>query len=488
METISKKVEDDEAPGDIVKVSSIDNLESESDVPPTRRQRISAIASVFFAGIAILSDGYNGAIIGNLDLVLSALYPVSFTSDIYTRVSNAFLIGEVFGMLFFGVLVDVISRKTGVIATTAILVLGIILSAAASGKTETGMQVPFTSWHIDSITGFGAGGEYPVCGAAALEAANGPVTRKHRGLMMSCVGDLMADLGFVVGGIVPLVVLFAFHQRHLEIVWRLCLAIGVILPLSVFWFRYKMVPSRQYEKHALRRKIPYGLILKHYWRPIVVTSALFFLYDFIAWPFSLFASTIFSKFNVGDSIWKNIAWGSFLADTKFGRRRMMATGFFVQAILGFIIGGVFNSLVANAFGAFVFLYALFVATGEVGPGSGIILVSAESFPTAIRGQGLGIASAFGKAGAAIGAQVFTAILARYDDAVNPNQGSQVAFLIGSGFAVLGAIVAFFGLVDQRADLEVQDREFRVILESEGYDTTDMGYAAGKESMEEKATQ
>lgn len=83
-------------------------------------------------------------------------------------------------------------------------------------------------------------------------------------------------------GIVPLVVLFAFHQRHLEVVWRLCLAIGAILPLTVFWFRLKMVPSRQYEKHALRKNIPYRIILKYYYRPIIVTSALFFLYDYIA--------------------------------------------------------------------------------------------------------------------------------------------------------------------------------------------------------------
>lgn len=74
-------------------------------------------------------------------------------------------------MLFFGVLVDVIGRKTGVVATTVLLVVGCILSAAASGKTETGMW-----WMLivsRGITGFGAGGEYPVSGAAALEAANG---------------------------------------------------------------------------------------------------------------------------------------------------------------------------------------------------------------------------------------------------------------------------------------------------------------------------
>ena len=61
-------------------------------------------------------------------------------------------------------------------------------------------------------------------------------------------------------------------------------------------------------------------------------------------------------------------------------------GFTIQAILGFIIGGAFKPLTQNAFGVFVFLYGLFVATGEVGPGSCVILVSGESFPTPIRGR------------------------------------------------------------------------------------------------------
>ncbi|KAK4703143.1 hypothetical protein P7C70_g3080, partial [Phenoliferia sp. Uapishka_3] len=355
-------------------VQSVDNKQDLNDelldAPPSRRQRISAIASVFFAGIAILSgealrfiptrkvahslpqsqDGYNGAIVGNIELILLQLYPVSFTSDIYTRTSNAFLIGEVFGMLFFGFLVDVIGRKTGVVATTVLLVLGCILSAAASGKTETGMW-----WMLiisRGLTGFGAGARTP-------------------------------DMS--------------------------------------------IAPPK---------------------------------------PYVQLADAQSSRFRIG-------------------RRRMMTIGFLLQAVLGFIIGGTFNLLVANAFGAFVFLYALFVAMGEVGPGSGIILVSAESFPTAIRGQGLGIAAAFGKAGAAIGAQVFTAILAKYDNDANPNKGSQVAFLIGSAFAVLGAAVAWFGLIDQRADLEIQDRAFREILTSEGVDTSNMGYSVGKDGLEEK---
>jgi hypothetical protein len=54
---------------------------------------------------------------------------------------------------------------------------------------------------------------------------------------------IYTSTSFVLGGLVPLIVLFAFHQRHLEVVWRLSLALGAVLPLSVFYFRVKMVPN-----------------------------------------------------------------------------------------------------------------------------------------------------------------------------------------------------------------------------------------------------
>lgn len=60
------------------------------------------------------------------------------SSNIKTRLSNSFLIGEIFGMLFFGALIDRVGRRTGVVATTLFLVLGIILSAAAHGTSELG--------------------------------------------------------------------------------------------------------------------------------------------------------------------------------------------------------------------------------------------------------------------------------------------------------------------------------------------------------------
>jgi MFS family permease len=60
------------------------------------------------------------------------------SATIKSRLANSYLIGEIFGMLFFGVLIDRIGRKTGVAAATAFLILGVVLATAAHGKTELG--------------------------------------------------------------------------------------------------------------------------------------------------------------------------------------------------------------------------------------------------------------------------------------------------------------------------------------------------------------
>lgn len=70
---------------------------------------------------------------------MAVIYPESLTSAIHSRLSNAFMIGMIIGMLMFGGVVDQLGRKTGAVATTVLLVLGIALSAGSAGHTETGM-------------------------------------------------------------------------------------------------------------------------------------------------------------------------------------------------------------------------------------------------------------------------------------------------------------------------------------------------------------
>lgn len=300
--------------------------------------------------------------------------------------------------------------------------------------------------------------------------------------MFAMLADLSSSLGYVWGGLVPLLLLLCVGQEveRYDVVWRTSFALGLVPPLVIFWFRLKMAVSTAYRKSALRKqRTPYLLAIKRYYRPLIGCATTWFLYNWISIPFGIFSSTIISRVNVGDSLVKNFGWGAvincfyipgpflggYLSD-KIGRRKTMALGFGMQAVLGFILGGAIFPI-QNIFPLFVVIYGLFLTLGEVGPGSTVVLTASESFPTSIRGQMMGCIAAWSKAGAAIGTQVFTAILKAY--ATDPSKGDQVAFLIGSAFAVLGALVAFFVIPDVSRKLEDDDRDWKIYLADHGWE-------------------
>ncbi|KAH8170342.1 sugar transporter domain-containing protein [Sarocladium implicatum] len=436
---------------------------------------------ILFSGLAIGSDGYNAAVIGNIQILMKVLYPDALTDTIYSRLSNAFLIGMIIGMLFFGVIVDQLGRKTGAVATTILLVLGIAMSAAASGATPTGLL-----WMLiiaRGVAGVGAGGEYPVSGAGAAEATDeSGKYRKHRGFMFAMLADLSASLGYVWAGLVPLLLLLIVGQREskYEVVWRTAFALGAIPPLGIFWFRLRMAVATAYRKSSMRKqRVPYLLAVKRYYRPLIGVSTCWALYNWVSIPFGIFSATIITRTNASGDLVKDLGWGvvincfyipgpfigGYLSD-KIGRRKTMALGFALQAIIGFILGGATDKI-QSVFPLFIVLYGLFLTCGEIGPGSTVVLTASESFPTSIRGQMMGFISACSKAGAAIGSQVFTTILNSYSD--RPAKGDQAVFLIGAGFAVLGALVAFFVIPDVSRRLEDDDAAWKVYLADHGWE-------------------
>ena len=421
----------------------------------------------------------NAAVIGNVELLLAVLYPDALTNSMYSRLSNAFLIGMIVGMLLFGGIVDQLGRKTGAVATTILLVVGIALSSGASGTTPTGMF-----WMLviaRGIAGVGAGGEYPVSGAGATEATDeNKGYRKHRGFMFAMLADLSSSLGYVWGGLVPLLLLLCTHQKveNYDIVWRTSFALGLIPPLSIFWFRMRMAISTAYRKSSLRKqRTPCLLAFRRYWRPLLGCSTTWFLYNYVSIPFGIFSSTITSRVNPDASLVKSLGWGvvincfyipgpfigGYLSD-RIGRRQTMCLGFTLQALLGFIIGGA-NAEIQSIFPLFVVLYGIFLTLGEVGPGSTVVLTASECFSTSIRGQMMGLVAAFSKAGAAIGTQVFSAILASWADEGKANQAT---FLIGAAFALFGAAVAWFVIPDVSARLEDEDGLWKAYLEGKGW--------------------
>lgn len=109
------------------------------DAPAATAQRPAGKIDVLIQGVALFSDGYNIQIIGYMNTVLAKLYPKQMTAEVKTRLSNSILIGDVFGMLFFGLCIDRFGRRVGIILTTLLLVFGIIIATASHGTTVEGM-------------------------------------------------------------------------------------------------------------------------------------------------------------------------------------------------------------------------------------------------------------------------------------------------------------------------------------------------------------
>jgi len=70
----------------------------------------------------------------------------------------------------------------------------------------------------------------------------------------------------------------------------------------------------------------------------------------------------------------------------------------------------------------------------MGPGATIGLISVESYPTAVRAMGYGIAARFGKAGAAVGTQVFTPVQA--------TAGKASTFYVAGNVGIVGVAISF----------------------------------------------
>ena len=286
-----------------------------------------------------------------------------------------------------------------------------------------------------------------------------------------------------------MIVVLATTQTHLRAAWRICLGLGVIPPLSLLWLRIKLQEPEAFKRESMAKtKTPYLLILKFYWWRLAVVSLIWFLYDFSGYAFSIYSSTILANLQgADDRLWVSFGWntlinffyipgclaGSYISDW-VGPRYTLAGGVFLQAVIGFIMAGCYEQLSKSHYtGAFVVVYGLFLAFGEVGPGDNIGLVASKTCATAVRGQYYGIAAAFGKIGAFVGTYVFPDIVnAAGSDVVK--QG-QYPFWVASCLCMLEVFLAVFCLPRIGQDtIEHEDQRFRQYLLEHGYDTSSLG--------------
>lgn len=213
------------------------------------------------------------------NVVLKAEYAKQYTSHWSTQVSNALLVGEIIGQIVVGLTCDYFGRKLAIVTTTMMIVIGGILATASSGAGSAPGSIYGMFWMLTvsrGIVGFGTGGEYPASSTSAAEAAN-ERTLKQRGPIFIMVTNFPLSFGGPLAVSIFLIVLSAAGENHLSTVWRVCFGIGVIFPLSVFYFRLKMLNSKLYRRGAIKHHVPYMLVLRYYWKRLVGTCGAWFL-------------------------------------------------------------------------------------------------------------------------------------------------------------------------------------------------------------------
>lgn len=437
------------------------------------RRRISDVLTIVCAGFALISDGYQNNVMTMLNTVFAKIYPADYNTDMKTNLSNASLVGTIFGQVIIGVLSDRLNRKQSIVIATCFLVFGTILCAAAHGKSVNGMFWMLIIFR--GVTGFGIGAEYPSCSVSANEAANETVRRRGG------VFCLVTNLPLSFGGPFALIIFLIIYQitGTSNGLWRALFAIGAFWPLSVFYFRYRMATSELFKKSAIRNNVPYLLAIKYYWKRLLGTCGCWFLYDFVVFPNSVFAGTIISSVLKGPdkkNLEKIAEWnlllgviaipgvlvGAYLCD-RIGRRNTLALGFSGYIVFGLIIGCSFDKI-KNITALFIIFYGLMMSAGNLGPGDMMGLVSSESFATPIRGTCYGISAAIGKVGAVVGTKAFTPI--------QVHLGKQWTFIIAAICGLLGVLIAILFIPQLKdEDLMVEDIRFKNYLLANGWTGT-----------------
>lgn len=447
---------------------------------------MSQVSLIFACGTALFSDGYANGAISSVNTLLTRVYGPEVNDNNRTTVMNSLIFaGTIVGMVSFGYLSDKFGRKSGMMIASAIVTLFSGLQAASSGAQHGTAMLSACRF----LLGIGVGAEYPCGSVAASEQSEEPgISKNAQHRWFALATNTMIDTGFVVSAFVPLVLYWIFGPNHLRAVWRLSLGLGVVPAAAVFFWRLRMQNPTRYQKDSMTRvKTPYLLIFRRYWRDFTGICIAWFIYDFVTYPFGIYSSTVVNNIThnsaalsvvFGWNVIINLFYipgtiiGAFVVDY-LGPKYTMILGLLCQAVIGFIMSGLYVQL-TNHIAAFAVVYGIFLSFGELGPGNCLGMLAAKAGPTAVRGQFYGFAAALGKIGAFAGTWAFPQMIIDFGGA-DSTKGNTGPFWVGSALAIVSAAVILVMVRPLSHDgMAQEDEKFREYLEANGFDTSLMG--------------
>jgi MFS family permease len=452
---------------------------------------------VIALGVAWVLDGLEITIAANVGPDLTLHNTLNMTAGSVSDIAWWYLVGEVFGALFFGRLSDRLGRRNLFVITLGVYLVGSGLTAL----TPAGGSWFIFLYATRVLAGMGIGGEY----AAINSAIDEMIPAKFRGRI-----DLAINGTYWAGALIGTVVtLWALNHIAPNWGWRVAYIVGPVLALVIIFVRRNLPESPRWlvmhgrqaeaeasisemERDVERTKGPlpevdtskeleirptnrlgYLTLLKvlfqQYPKRSILVAALMitqsFLYNAIFFTYGLVLEFFFHVKPTDTSYYFfAFAAGNLLGPLTLGHlfdtigRRKMISGTYILSGAMLVItafffkAGLLNATTQTLAWAVIFFFA------SAGASAGYLTAS-EVFPLEVRAQSIAVFFAIAQLFGAFGAQWYGHLIGTGTDRNTLFAG----YIVGAGAMILGGVVAaFFGVAAEGKSLEDVARPLSVI--------------------------
>jgi MFS family permease len=403
--------------------------------------------------------------------------------------ATVYLLGEVFGALFFGHLSDKLGRRNLFLITLAVYLVGSGLTALTLNNGAGWIAFLYVTRFI---AGAGIGGEY----AAIHSAIDELIPARYRGRV-----DIMVSGTYWAGAVLGTLGTFILlNTLEPNVAWRIAFLIGPVLGIVILFLRRHLPESPRWqvtnghEKEAedsiayieqeveatgrtlpkvdesraieltptsdigyltlvrlLFREMPQRAI---YGATLMITQS--FLYNAIFFTYVLVLTKVYGvaaetaplfliAFAVG-----NLA-GPFMLGHLFdtiGRKQMIAGTYIVSGLLLAVTAFLFNAGMLNAYTQTIAWSVIFFFA-SAGASSAYLTVS-EIFPLEVRAKAIAVFFAIAQCFGALGPVIYGSLVGEGDEPFRLFLG----YLLGAGVMIVGGLVALFlGVAAEGRSLE-----------------------------------